>query len=475
MSSSANQKRGVHVGHPQHYDAVVVGAGQGGGPLASALAQSGRRTALIEREHVGGSCINEGCTPTKTMVASARAAYLASRAADFGVESGRVRVDMAAVRRRKRAVVASFRSSSERRIEETPGLDLLRGEARFTGPKALRVDAPDGRLVMTGDQIFLDVGTRPAPPPLPGIDRVVALDSTSIMELDTVPEHLLVLGGGYVGLEFSQMFRRFGSRVTVVQRGQRLLGREDDDVADAIAAILREDGIAVLLDTEAQAVAPGPAGDIHLSVKGADGEQVLAGSHLLTAVGRAPNTDRLALEKTGVATDEKGYIPVDERLETNIPGIYAIGDVTGGPAFTHISYDDFRILRTNLIDGGDATTNGRLVPYTVFIDPQLGRVGLTEIEARRQGRAVRVAKLPMADVARAVEVDETRGFLKAVVDAATDQILGFAALALEGGEIMAAAQIAMMGKLPYTALRDGIFAHPTLAESFNNLFASLES
>jgi pyruvate/2-oxoglutarate dehydrogenase complex dihydrolipoamide dehydrogenase (E3) component len=461
--------------HPQHYDAVVIGAGQGGGPLASALAQSGRRTALIEREHVGGTCINEGCTPTKTMVASARATHLARLAADYGVEVSHVHVDMAAVRQRKRAVVASFRSGSERRIDETPGLDLVRGEARFTGPKALRVDFPDGRLDLTADQIFLDVGTRPAPPPLPGLDRVAALDSTSIMELDVVPEHLLVLGGGYVGLEFSQMFRRFGSRVTVVQRGQRLLGREDDDVADAIAGILREDGIAVLLETEASSIAPGSEEGIDLTVKGANGEHVLTGSHLLTAVGRAPNTDRLALEKTGVATNEKGYIPVDERLATNIPGIYAMGDVTGGPAFTHISYDDFRVLRTNLIDGGDATTSGRLVPYTVFTDPQLGRVGLTEAEARRQGRAVRVAKLPMSDVARAVEVDETRGFLKAVVDTETDQILGFAALALEGGEIMAAAQIAMMGKLPYTALRDGIFAHPTLAEAFNNLFASIES
>jgi pyruvate/2-oxoglutarate dehydrogenase complex dihydrolipoamide dehydrogenase (E3) component len=458
----------------QHVDAVVVGAGQGGGPLASALAQAGRRTVLIEREHVGGTCINTGCTPTKTMIASARAAHLARRAADYGVKCGAVQVDMAAVRRRKHAVVASFRSGSERRIGEIPGLDLIRGEARFTGPKAVRIDSPDGRLDFTAEQVFLDVGTRPAPPPLPGLDRVAFLDSTSIMELDTVPEHLLVLGGGYVGLEFSQMFRRFGSQVTVVQRGQRLLGREDEDVADAIAGILREDGITVLLATEARVVSLGSEGGIDLTVKRENCEHVLTGSHLLTAAGRAPNTDRLALEKTGVETDEKGYIPVDERLATNVPGIYALGDVTGGPAFTHISYDDYRILRTNLIDGGDATISGRLVPYTVFTDPQLGRVGLTEVEARQQGRAVRVATLPMSDVARAVEMDETRGFLKAVVDAETDQMLGFAALALEGGEIMAAAQIAMMGKLPYTALRDGIFAHPTLAESFNNLFASIE-
>jgi pyruvate/2-oxoglutarate dehydrogenase complex dihydrolipoamide dehydrogenase (E3) component len=463
------------MGKSPHYDAVVVGAGQGGGPLASALIQSGRRTMLIERAHIGGTCINTGCTPTKTMIASARAAYLARRAADYGVKTGSVHVDMAAIRERKRAVVASFRSGSERRIEETSGLDLIRGEARFTGAKSLCVDSPDGRLDFTAEQIFLDVGTRPSPPALPGLDGMAVLDSTSIMELDAVPEHLLVLGGGYIGLEFSQMFRRFGSRVTVVHRGERLLRREDDDVADAIIGIFREDGIDVLLATEARGVAPGSDGGIDLTVRGANGERVISGSHLLTAVGRTPNTDHLALEKIGVETDEKGYIPVDERLATNVPGIYALGDVTGGPAFTHISYDDFRILRTNLIDGGDATTRGRLVPYTVFTDPQLGRVGLTEAEARQQGRAVRVAKLPMSDVARAMEVGETRGFLKAVVEAETDQILGFAALALEGGEIMAAAQIAMMGKLPYTALRDGVFAHPTLAESFNNLFASIES
>ena len=463
------------MGIREHYDAVIVGAGQGGGPLASALARDGRRTALIEREHVGGTCINEGCTPTKTMVASARVAYLARRGDDYGVETGPVRVDMAAVRERKRAIVKSFRSGSEKQIEETPGLDLIRGEARFTGQRALAVDLPGGQRELTAGEIFLNVGTRPSPPPLPGLERVPALDSTSIMELDTVPEHLLVLGGGYVGLEFSQMFHRFGSRVTIVQRGARLLGREDDDVADAIAAILREDGIDVLLETEARAVEPTSDGGIRLTVAGAAGAHALIGSHLLVAVGRVPNTDRLALDRAGVEMDEKGYIRVDERLATNVAGIYALGDVTGGPAFTHVSYDDFRVLRANLIDGGDETTTGRLVPYTVFIDPQLGRVGLSETEARKQGRAVRTATMPMGDVARAVEVSETRGFLKAVVDAESEQILGFAALGIEGGEIMAAVQIAMMGKLPYTALRDGVFAHPTLAESFNNLFASLDS
>jgi pyruvate/2-oxoglutarate dehydrogenase complex dihydrolipoamide dehydrogenase (E3) component len=455
-----------------HYDAVVVGAGQGGGPLATAFARAGRRTALIERAHVGGTCINEGCTPTKTMIASARVAYLARRAGDYGVATESVSVDMRAVRERKRAIVTSFRESSEKRIEETPGLDLLRGEACFADPKSLLVAMPDGERKITADLIVLDVGTRPAPPPLPGLERIPALDSTSVMELAEAPEHLLILGGGYVGVEFSQMFRRFGSRVTVVQRGDQLLGREDGDVAEAVANILHEDGIDVLLETEARAVEATKDGGVRLTVAGPDGERALTGSHLLVAVGRAPNTEDLGLGAAGVKTDTKGFIEVDERLATNVQGIYAIGDVTGGPAFTHISYDDFRILRTNLIEGGDATTSGRLVPYVIFLDPQLGRVGMTEAEARKAGRTTRVAKLPMSGVSRAVEVDEARGFLKAVVGE-DDTILGFAALALEGGEIMAMAQLAMMGKLPYTALRDGIFAHPTLAEAFNNLFANL--
>ncbi len=457
-----------------NYDAVIIGSGQGGGPLASALAEAGRRTALIERAHVGGTCINEGCTPTKTMVASARVAYLARRAGDYGVESGPVSVDLAAVRERKRAIVTSFRTGSEKRIEETPNLNLLWGEARFTGPKSLTIDMHDGASEITSDLIVIDVGTRPAPPPLPGLDEVSSLDSTSIMELDTVPDHLLILGGGYVGLEFAQMFRRFGSDVTVIQRGKQLLGREDDDVADAVAGILREDGIDVLLETEARSVREEDDGVIRLTVAGPEGERTIDASHLLVAVGRAPNTDSLGLEAAGVETDDRGFIRVDERLATNVPGVYALGDVTGGPAFTHISYDDFRILRANLLQGGNASTRDRLVPYTVFIDPQLGRVGMTEAAARAAGLDVRVATLPLSSVARALEVDETRGFLKAVVAAESGQILGFAALSLEGGELMAVVQMAMMGKLPYTALRDGIFAHPTLAESLNTLFAAIE-
>ncbi|GAC1350775.1 MAG: mercuric reductase [Ktedonobacteraceae bacterium] len=457
------------------YDAIVIGAGQAGGPLSTTLAKAGWRTAIIERIHVGGTCINEGCTPTKTMVASGRVAYLARRAADYGVRTGPVTVDMTVVRQRKRAIVDSFRNGSQQRIEDTEGVDLLMGEAHFTGPKTLEVLLNNGETrQLTADIIFLNTGARPAKPTTSGLESVPTLDSTTIMELDVVPDHLLIIGGGYIGLEFGQMFRRFGSKVTIIQRGAHLLAREDNDVADEVAKIMREDGIEVLLETTPLHAAQISNGSIQLAVKTPAGERTLTGSHLLVAAGRTPNSDWLNPAATGVQTDKHGFIQVNEKLETNIGGIYALGDVKGGPAFTHISYDDFRIIRTNLLDGGNATIHDRLVPYTVFIDPQLGRVGLTESEARVQGRNIRVAKMPMNYVARALEIDESRGFMKAVVDAGTSLILGCAVLGIEGGEMMAALQIAMMGKLPYTTLRDGVFAHPTLAESLNNLFSSFE-
>ncbi len=457
------------------YDAIVIGAGQAGGPLSTALARAGWKTAIIERVHVGGTCINEGCTPTKTMVASARVAYLARRAADYGVHTGPVTVDMTVVRQRKRDIVESFRNGSQQRIESTEGVDLVMGEARFTGPKLVEVRLTNGETrQLTAGTIFLNTGDRPSKPHLNGLDRVSALDSTSIMELDIVPEHLLVIGGGYVGLEFGQMFRRFGSQVTIVQRGKYLLNREDPDVAGEVAKIMREDGIEVLLETTPVQVEQLAGGAIQLTVHTPAGERTLNGSHLLLAAGRVPNSDWLNLAAVGVQVDKRGSIQVNERLETNVPGIYALGDVKGGPAFTHISYDDFRIIRTNLLEGGSATTRERLVPYTVFIDPQLGRVGLTETEARAHDRNIKVATMPMNYVARALETDEPRGFMKAVVDASDGQILGCAVLGIEGGEIMAILQMAMMGKVPYTVLRDAVFAHPTLAESLNNLFATLD-
>ena len=459
----------------QHYDAVVIGSGQGGNPLAGALAGAGHKTAVIEREHVGGTCINEGCTPTKTMVASARVAYLDRRSADYGVRNGPVTVDMVEVRRRKRDIVETFRGGNEQRLEDAENLDLIRGEARFTGPKELEVRLDGGETAqLTAENIFINVGARPGGVPVEGLDAVPTLDSTTVMELDEVPEHLLVLGGGYVGLEFAQMFRRFGSEVTVVQRGPQLLSREDADVAEAVAEILRQDGVEVLLETEAQGVRQDESGGIQLTVNGPDGEDTLSGSHLLVAAGRPPNTDLLNLEAAGVEMDKRGFVKVNERLETNVPGVYALGDVKGGPAFTHVSYNDYQVIEANLLNGGDATIAGRLVPYTVFMDPQLGRVGLSEAEAREQGRDIRVASMPMGHVARALEMGESRGMMKAVVDGGTGEILGCAILGIEGGEIMAMIQIAMMGKLPYTALRDGMFAHPTLAESLNSLFATVE-
>src|SRR5712691_3811615 len=458
-----------------HYDAIVIGAGQSGGPLSTALAQAGRKTAIIERVHVGGTCINEGCTPTKTMVASARVAYLARRGTDYGVHTGPVTVDMVKVRQRKRDIVDSFRNGSQRRIESTEGVDLLMGEAHFTGPKELEVRLINGETrQLTANTFFINVGARPSKPSISGVDSVPTLDSTSIMELDVVPDHLLIIGGGYVGLEFGQMFRCFGSQVTVIQRGAYLLAREDPDVAGEVAKILREDGLEVLLETAPTHVAKTGDGKIQLTVKTPTGERTLTGSHLLVAAGRTPNTDWLNPAATGLQVDKKGFIQTNEKLETNVPGIYALGDVKSGPAFTHISYDDFRIIRTNLLENGNATIHDRLVPYTVFIDPQLGRIGLSETEARAKGGNIKVAKMPMNYVARALEVDEPRGFMKAIVDAGTQQILGAAVLGLEGGEIMAMLEISMMGKLPYTVLRDGIFAHPTLAESLNNLFSSFE-
>ena len=444
----------------RQYDAIVIGSGQAGTPLATALAQAGMRTVLIEREHVGGTCVNEGCTPTKTMIASGRVAYLARRAADYGVHTGAVSIDLRKVRERKRNIVNSFRQGSQARIEKTANLDLIFGEAQFTGPKSVEVRLKDGaQQTLSANYVFINTGTRASRPKVEGLESVAFLDNVSIMELDTVPEHLLVLGGGYIGLEFGQLFRRFGSHVTIIHTRDRLLTREDPDVTQELEKILRQDGVEIFLNTKAKRVSQAD-GSIRLEIEQQGQAKTVSGSHLLVATGRVPNSDALNLSAAGIETDARGFIKVNDRLETTAGGVYALGDVKGGPAFTHISYDDFRIIRANLLEKQTRTTANRLIPYVVFTDPQLGRVGLTETEARQQHQNVRVAKLPMSSVARALEVDETRGFIKAVVDADTKQILGAAVLGIEGGEIMAVFEVAMMGRLPYTSLRDGIFRPP---------------
>jgi pyruvate/2-oxoglutarate dehydrogenase complex dihydrolipoamide dehydrogenase (E3) component len=452
------------------FDAIVIGSGQGGNPLATAMAAAGWKTAVIERKYVGGTCVNVGCTPTKTLVASGRVAYLARRAADFGVTVGEVGVDFKAVIARKRGVVEKSRGSSEKGLEDAANLTLIRGEAAFTGAHSVAIKLNDGGVrELTAEKIFINTGGRATVPGMDGLDSVPYLDNESIMELETLPSHLIVLGGGYIALEFAQMFRRFGSRVTVIEKSGALAGHEDADVSEEIKKIFEEDGIEVLLNAEVGGVSH-DGGEIVVNAKGAE----VRGTHLLLAVGRTPNTDRLDCAKAGVELDEHGYVKANARLETSADGVWAVGDVKGGPAFTHISYDDFRVLRDNLIQKAvkPHEITGRMVPYTIFIDPELGRIGMTEAEARKAGKKIKVAKMPMSSVARAYESSETRGFLKAVVDAETDLILGAAVLGVDGGELAAAIQIAMMGGVTASELREGIWSHPVRAEALNRLFGS---
>jgi pyruvate/2-oxoglutarate dehydrogenase complex dihydrolipoamide dehydrogenase (E3) component len=453
------------------YDVLILGSGQAGNPLSSDFVEAGKRVALIERAEVAGTCINYGCTPTKTMVASAQRAWQARHAAELGIEVGSVRVNMEQIRARKRKIVEQFRASSEKRFAGGQP-ELVRGEARFVAQKEIAVELKvGGERRLIAETIVINTGDHPTMPKLEGLAGVPYLDNVSLMELDVVPEHLVILGGGYEAVEFGQMFRRFGSEVTLIERGKHLLGREDEDVSEAIEAILREDGLTI--ETGANAVrVDGRAGAITVHL---EDDRSISGSHLFVAVGRSPNTSELRLSAAGVETDEHGYVKVDEELRTNVPGIYAAGDVKGGPAFTHVSYDDYRILRDNLITGkGGRKTTDRMTVYVVYMDPQLGRVGVTETEARRSGRRIKVARMPVSSIARAIETGETRGMLKAVVDVDSEEILGAAILAPEGGELMSMFELAMMGKLRYSRLEDAVFAHPAYAESLNTLWGHFE-
>jgi pyruvate/2-oxoglutarate dehydrogenase complex dihydrolipoamide dehydrogenase (E3) component len=457
---------------PEPFETLVLGSGEGGKYLAWHMAQSGRRTAVVERRWIGGSCPNVNCLPSKNEIWSAKVADLVHQAARFGAVTGSVAIDMEKVRQRKRDMVEGLVAVHLQNYKSS-GAELIMGAGHFVAPKTLEVRLNDGGTrLLTGDQVFLNVGTHAAIPSVPGLAAARPLTNIEALELDYVPPHLLVLGGGYVGLELAQAYRRFGSRVTIIEVGPQLAGREDPDVADEIRQILGQDGIEILVAAETLHVEGRSGEGVSLLVHASAGERTIEGSDILVAAGRSPNTAGIGLEAAGVALDERGYIRVNERLETSAPYVWAIGECAGSPQFTHVSFDDFRIIRDNLA-GENRTTRGRLVPYCMFTDPPLARVGLSEGEAQRQGVAVRVAKLPTSAVLRTRTIDEARGFMKALVGARDDRILGFAMIGPEAGEVMAAVQTSILAGLPYTALRDAILTHPTMAEGLGSLFSKV--
>jgi len=461
----------------KQYDAIVIGAGQAGGPLAKKLALAGKKTALIEKRWIGGTCVNDGCTPTKTMVASAKMAYMAANSAHLGVNIKKFSVNMPKIKARKDEIVHRFRDGSQHGLEETKGLDIIWGEATFTGHKTISVMPNSGGKAkeLSAELIFINTGAKTFIPGIEGLNEINYLTSTTILDLEEAPEHLMVIGGNYIGLEFGQMFRRFGSRVTIVERSGRIVSREDEDVSEELDKILKAEDITILTNAVTTSLKQKKAGKITATVKVGDKTEKVKCSHVLIAVGRMPQSEALNLAKTGVETDERGAIKTSDTLETNVKGIYALGDVKGGPAFTHISYNDYTIVYRNLIMGEKLTIKNRPVPYCMFTDPQLGSIGLNETEAKKQKIKYTVAKLPMAYVARAIETGDTRGFMKALVDPDTKEILGATILGVEGGETMTILQMAMMGGITYEQIRWFIFAHPLYAESLNNLFMSLDT
>jgi dihydrolipoamide dehydrogenase len=459
----------------KQYDVIVIGAGQAGGPLARKLAIAGKKTALIEKRWVGGTCVNDGCTPTKTMIASAKMAYMAANSAPLGIKIKGFSVDMAAIKKRKDKIVLQSRDGNQKNIEKTKNLDLIFGEASFTADKTISVKLNSGRTKeFTADQFFINTGAKPFIPEIEGLNEIGYLDSTSIMELDHIPEHLVVLGGNYIGMEFGQMFRRFGSKVTIIEKSGRIVSREDEDISEELTKILQAEELNILTNTTATKFKKKAGGKTVITVNTDGQEKKIKCSHVLVAVGRTPQSKALNLDTTGVKVDEKGNVVVNDKLETNVKGIYALGDVKGGPAFTHISYNDYTIVYRNLVEKQKLTTKDRPVPYCMFTDPQLGHIGISESEAKKSGIKYKVAKLPMAHVARAIETGDTRGFMKAIVDPDTKLILGATILGPEGGEIMTVLQMAMMGGITYEQIRYCVFAHPLYAESLNNLFLALE-
>ena len=453
------------------YDAIVIGSGQGGVPLATNFAKLGWRVALIEEGQLGGSCINYGCTPTKTMIASARVAHTAKRGLEFGVHTGKVRIDMGEIVARKNQVSGSFRSGIENQVENNSNLTLHRGRGRFTGPHEVEVNGEK----LASDKIFINTGTRPRIVPIPGLDQVPYLTNRNIMDLADVPAHLIALGGNYLGLEFGQLFRRLGSEVTVIELADQIVPREDAEISQSLKEALEEEGMTFRLGARTTKVARTQGGlSVTIETKGGGGETI-EGSHLLVSIGQTPNADDLGLDKAGIETDRGGFIRHNGRLETNVPGVWVLGDVKGGPAFTHVSYDDYLVIIDNLVNGKPRTIDNRIVPYALYTDPELGRVGLSEQEARAKGYRLKIGSVPMAFVARAIERGETKGLMKIVINAENDRILGAAILGAEGGELVQILMALMMADAPWTLFKDAMFIHPTLAEGFFSLMASVEA
>jgi pyruvate/2-oxoglutarate dehydrogenase complex dihydrolipoamide dehydrogenase (E3) component len=457
---------------PELFETLVLGCGNGGMFLAWHMAQSGRRTAVVERRLIGGSCPNTNCLPSKNEIWSAKVDDLVHHAARFGAKTGAVTIDMAKVRQRKRVMVDEMIDIALKQYKAT-GAELIMGVGNFVAPKTLEVRLNDGGTrVLLGDQVFVNTGTHAAIPNVPGLKEAEPLTNVEALELDYVPQHLIVLGGGYVGLELAQAFRRFGSRVTIIEYGPQLAGREDPDVAEEMRRILSDEGIDILVATETRRVQGRSGKNVSLLVRTHSSEQTIEGSDILVAAGRTPNTAGIGLDVAGVELDGRGYIKVNERLETTASDVWAIGECAGSPQFTHVSFDDFRIIRDNLA-GANRTTRDRLIPYCMFTDPQLARVGLSESEAQHQGIDVRVAKLPMDAVLRTHTTDERKGFMKALVAARDDRILGFTMVGTEAGEVVPVVQMAMLAELPYTKLRDAVIAHPTMAEGLGPLFSNV--
>jgi pyruvate/2-oxoglutarate dehydrogenase complex dihydrolipoamide dehydrogenase (E3) component len=452
------------------FDAIIIGAGQAGPSLAGRLAGAGQRVAIIERKLVGGTCVNTGCTPTKAMVASAHAAHIARRAGEYGVTiGGPVGIDFRAVQARKDAIAGASREGLETWLSGMENCTLLRGHARFEGPRSVRV----GERVLSAPRIFLNVGGRAVVPDMPGVDEVNYLTNTSMLALAEVPRHLVIVGGGYIALEFAQIFRRFGAAVTVVERAARLVQREDEDVSDAVREILEAEGVAVRTGAECISLAPHAEG-VAVGLDCESDEKQVVGSHLLLAVGRRPNTDDLGLDRAGVATDERGFITVDDALRTNVEGIWALGDCNGRGAFTHTSYNDYEIVAANLLDGGSRRVSDRIPASALYIDPPLGRVGMGVTEARRAGKRILVGKRPMTRVARANEKGETQGFMKIVVDADTRAILGAAILGVGGDEVVHCVLDTMVAQVPYTTLQQAMHIHPTVSELIPTVLGELQ-